>query len=120
MDKAINLLIRAIKKNLTEHQNSQFSSQLLHMTIMFVNHLMKESVKDPTRDGPSLEQLNQYMFQLRGCLIDVPKHPLDPNQCDLTSSLTNFGLSRKNVAMWNDLSREVSNLFLSMFILIPF
>jgi len=103
-----------------EHQNSQFSSQLLHMTIVFVNNLMKESVKDPTRNGPTLEQLNEYMLQLRGCLPDVPKHTLDLNQCDLATSLTNFGLSKKNVAMWNDLSREVSNLFLSMFILIPY
>ena len=103
------MLIRAIKKNLTEHKNSQFSSQLLNMTINFVNNLMKESVKDRAAQGPSLEQLNQYMLQLRGCIADVPKHMLDLDHCDeLTSSLTHFGLSRKNMAMWNDLSREVS------------
>lgn len=106
LDKAIDLLIRAIKKNLTEHQNSQFSSQLLHMTITFVNNLMKESVKD----GPSLEKLNQYMLQLRGCLLDIPKHSLELD--DLTSSLTDFGLSRKNAAMWSDLSREVCITFI--------
>ena len=107
LDKAIDLLIRAIKKNLTEHKNSQFSSQLLNMTIAFVNNLMKESVKD-AESSPPLEELSLYMLQLRECLVDVPKHSLDLDQCnDLTSSLTDFGLSRKNAAMWSDLSREV-------------
>lgn len=77
------------------------------MTINFVNNLMKESVKE-TRCGPSLEELNHYMLQLRECLVDIPKHTLDLDQCDdLTTSLTPFGLSRKNAAMWSDLSREV-------------
>ena len=105
LDKAIDLLIRAIKKNLIEHQNSQFSSQLLHMTINFVNNLMKETVMGGTACGPSLEQLNQYMLQLRECLVDVPKHTVEHDE--LTSS--HFGLSRKNTAMWSDLSREVSS-----------
>ena len=108
LDKGIDLLIRAIKKNLTEHQNSQFSSQLLYMTIHFVNNLMKESVKGGATHGPSLEQLNHYMLQLRECLVDIPKHTLDLEECnDLTSY---FGLSRKNMAMWSDLSREVGNI----------
>lgn len=112
LDKAINLLIRAIRKNFTEHHTLQFSSQLLHMTIMFVNNLMKELVKDPSRPGPTLEELNQYMLQLRQCLvIDVPKHTLDVDQTELTNSLTQFGLSRKHAAMWNDLTREVGNHF---------
>ena len=101
------MLIRAIKKNLTEHQNSQFSSQLLNMTIAFVNNLMKESVKG-TESSPPLEELSYYMLQLRDCLVDVPRHSLDLDQYDdLTSALTDFGLSRKNAAMWSDLSREV-------------
>lgn len=109
LDKGIDLLIRAIKKNLMEHQNSQFSSQLLHMTIHFVNNLMKDSVKDRVTCGPSLEQLNRYMLQLRNCLVDIPKHTLDLEQCnDLTN---HFGLSRKNIAMWSDLSREVCSYF---------
>ena len=108
LDKGIDLLIRAIKKNLMEHQNSQFSSQLLCMTINFVNNLMRESVKDRAADGPSLEQLNHYMLQLRECLVDIPKHTLDLEQCDDLTS--HFGLSRKNMAMWSDLSREVRNI----------
>ena len=86
-----------------ERQNSQFSSQLLHMTINFVNNLMKESVSGNTMRSPSLVQLNHYMLQLRECLVDVPRHMLDLDQCD-----SHFGLSRKNVAMWSELSREVN------------
>lgn len=107
LDKAIDLLIRAIKKNLTEHQNSQFSSQLLNMTIAFVNNLMKESVKD-AESSPPLEELSHYMLQLRECLVDVPRHSLDLDQYDdLANPSNDFGLSRKNAAMWSDLSREV-------------
>ena len=115
LDKGIDLLIRAIKKNLMERQNSQFSSQLLHMTINFVNNLMKESVKDRATSGPSLEQLNQYMLQLRDCLVDIPKHMLDLEQCN--DLMSHFGLSRKNTAMWSDLSREVSTIATNVIIL---
>ena len=104
-----------------EHQNSQFSSQLLHMTVNFVNNLMKESVKERATHTPSLEQLNQYMLQLRDCLVDIPKHSLDLEQCDdLTSSLTHFGLSRKNTAMWSDLGREVSNILSMLHYILPY
>lgn len=112
LDKAIELLIRAIKKNLTEHQNSQFSSQLLHMTIIFVNNLMKQSVMDTSGAGPSLDQLSNYMLQLRDCLSDIPKHSMDPED-----SLIHFGLSRKNTAMWSDLSREVCIVFLCVIVM---
>lgn len=112
LDKAIELLIRAIKKNLTEHQNSQFSSQLLHMTIIFVNNLMKQSVTDTSGAGPSLDQLSHYMLQLRDCLSDIPKHSMDPED-----SLIHFGLSRKNTAMWSDLSREVCIVFLCVIVM---
>ena len=109
LDHAINLLIRAIKKNMSEqNQNSQFSSQLLHMTITFINNLMKEeAAREVPGEGPSLDELTGYMLQLRECLTDAPKHTLDLKQWPGNNAEDQFGLSRKNSEMWSNLNREV-------------
>ena len=117
LDHAINLLIRAIKKNMTEqNQNSQFSSQLLHMTMTFINEQMKEkAAREVPGGGPSLDEFTGYMLQLRECLADTPKHTLDLNQWPGSNSEDQFGLSRKNSEMWSNLNREVCCLTLHSF-----
>ena len=91
-----------------QNQNSQFSSQLLHMTITFVNEQMKEeAAKKVPGGGPSLDELTGYMLQLRECLADTPKHTLDLNQWPGSNAEDQFGLSRKNSEMWSNLNREV-------------